>query len=333
MSQFIKSVNIRSLFDEKHINWELQKVNVLVGKNGLGKSTILRLIDSAVTHKHCDELDLCEKISIDFVNGKHCVARKNKEINQDILKELINKMSDSDEFSKAIANSFREHTKSEVIDSKDIEKIKYNLLESIKNKVSGGNAKKIDNGELSSYEIKSQVSKIKTEYISTVNMSANSVNNVTTSSGNHTTFLDVEIESEIKRLNANKETKKKLQQKLKKSLNSLFQETNKKVSFVDDQLEIRLLNKNKIDYKKLSSGERQVIFIFLKVINGSVDDSLILMDEPEISLHLSWQEKLLSEIVKVNSNSQIIIVTHSPAVVMNGWLDSFVDITNITTEL
>lgn len=333
MSQFIKSVNIRSLFDEKHINWELQKVNVLVGKNGLGKSTILRLIDSAVTHKHCDELDLCEKISIDFVNGKRCIARKNKEINQDILKELINKMSDSDEFSKAIAKSFREHIKSEVINSKDIEKIKDNLLESIKNKVSGGNTKKIDNGELSSYEIKSQVSKIKTEYISTVNMSANSVNNVTTSSGNHTTFLDVEIDSEIKRLNANKETKNKLQQKLKKSLNSLFQETNKKVSFVDDQLEIRLHNKNKIDYKKLSSGERQVIFIFLKVINGSVDNSLILMDEPEISLHLSWQEKLLSEIVKVNSNSQIIIVTHSPAVVMNGWLDSFVDIANITTGL
>ena len=116
-------------------------------------------------------------------------------------------------------------------------------------------------------------------------------------------------------------------------MNSLFQETKKKVDFVDDQLEIRLHNKSKLDYKKLSSGERQVIFIFLKVINGSVDNSLILMDEPEISLHLSWQEKLLSEIVKVNSNSQIIIVTHSPAVVMNGWLDSFVDITNITTEL
>ena len=57
------------------------------------------------------------------------------------------------------------------------------------------------------------------------------------------------------------------------------------------------------------------------------------MDEPEISLHLSWQEKLLTEITKVNSLSQIIIVTHSPAMVMNGWLDSFVDIKNITKEL
>ena len=333
MSQFIKTLKIRSLFDEKHIDWELQKVNVLVGKNGLGKSTILRLINSAVTHKHCDELDLCEEISIDFVNGKHCIARKNKEIDQYIIKELINKMSNSDEFSNAIANSFKEHTASEIISPKDIKKIKDSLLESIQNKINGASTEGSTNNELSSYEIKSQVNKIKTEFISTVNMSANSVNNVTTSSGNHTTFLDVEIDNEIKRLNANKNTKNGLQNKLKKSLNSLFKETNKKVSFVDDELEIRLRNNNKVDYKKLSSGERQVIFIFLKVINGSVDNSLILMDEPEISLHLSWQENLLSEIVKVNSNSQIIIVTHSPAVVMNGWLDSFVDITNITTEL
>ncbi|MGM8899297.1 MULTISPECIES: AAA family ATPase [unclassified Psychrobacter] len=97
-------------------------------------------------------------------------------------------------------------------------------------------------------------------------------------------------------------------------------------------IEIRLSSGKAISYRSLSSGERQVVFIFLKIINGSVDNSLILMDEPEISLHLSWQEKLLTEITKLNDTSQIIIVTHSPAMVMNGWLDSFVDIKNITTE-
>lgn len=53
------------------------------------------------------------------------------------------------------------------------------------------------------------------------------------------------------------------------------------------------------------------------------------MDEPEISLHLAWQEKLISEIRKVNDKSQLIIVTHSPAIVMNGWMDSFIDINDI----
>lgn len=333
MSNFIRNIKIKNLFDEKQIDWELQKVNVLVGKNGLGKSTILRLINSAVTQKHCDELDLCEEVSVDFVNGKHCIAHKNKEINPDVLRELINKMSSSDDFSKAIANSFKEHTKNELISAEDIKKIKTNLLESIENKARGLSHQGISEGELSSYEFKSQIKKLKTEFISTINMSANSVNNVTTSSGSHTTFLDMEIDNEIKRLNANKNIKHKLQQKLKKSLNSLFQETDKKVDFTGDSLEIRLHNNKKIDYQQLSSGERQVIFIFLKVINGGVDNSLILMDEPEISLHLSWQEKLLSEITQVNPTSQIIIVTHSPAIVMNGWLDSFIDITNITTGI
>ena len=55
------------------------------------------------------------------------------------------------------------------------------------------------------------------------------------------------------------------------------------------------------------------------------------MDEPEISLHLEWQEKLLTEILKVNKDCQLIIVTHSPAMVMNGWIDSYIDIDNICT--
>ncbi|MGK3472580.1 AAA family ATPase, partial [Klebsiella pneumoniae] len=41
---------------------------------------------------------------------------------------------------------------------------------------------------------------------------------------------------------------------------------------------------------------------------------------PEISLHLSWQEKLLASIKKLRSESQIIVVTHSPGIVMDGWM-------------
>ena len=53
------------------------------------------------------------------------------------------------------------------------------------------------------------------------------------------------------------------------------------------------------------------------------------MDEPEISLHLEWQEKLISEIMKLSPDCQLIIVTHSPAIVMNGCMDSYIDIDDI----
>lgn len=333
MSNLIKSIKIKNLFNEKQIHWELQKINVLVGKNGLGKSTILRLINSAVTRKHCDALDLCEEIVLEFDNERKCVARKNNEIDPDFVKLFLKKVTSSSDFSKSIENSISKNPKSKKLSPNDLEKIKLEIFEKI-NETAVNFSKETDiNRNILRYDFEGSVKKMNVELISTINMSANSINDVTTSSGNKTTFLDLEIDNEIKRLNKNSKIKNSLQKKLVDSLNNLFEETNKKTSFIDDELKITLTSGRKIDYRSLSSGERQVIFIFLKIINGSVDKSLILMDEPEISLHLSWQEKLLTEITKVNSLSQIIIVTHSPAMVMNGWLDSFVDIKNITKEL
>lgn len=41
---------------------------------------------------------------------------------------------------------------------------------------------------------------------------------------------------------------------------------------------------------------------------------VVLIDEPEISLHIDWQRKLLPEIVKQLSEKQLIICTHSPII-------------------
>ncbi|ENF4061995.1 ATP-binding protein, partial [Escherichia coli] len=77
---------------------------------------------------------------------------------------------------------------------------------------------------------------------------------------------------------------------------------------------------------------RQLLYILIKTANTSLDESVLLMDEPEISLHLTWQERLISTIKSINDNCQLIIVTHSPAILMKGWMDSFVDIKNISKE-
>ena len=187
---------------------------------------------------------------------------------------------------------------------------------------------------ISGYRFESSAEKIEIEFISTVNMSANSVNNIVKSTGERTILLNDEIKEELKRLdrNENNNPNMELCKKLTTALNSFFKETGKTISIEKENIVIKLIDGKKLKYQNLSSGERQIIFIFLKVINGSVNSSLILMDEPEISLHLSWQEKLLKEITKVNKSSQIIIVTHSPAIVMNGWLDCLTDIDSIFTK-
>jgi predicted ATP-dependent endonuclease of OLD family len=64
-----------------------------------------------------------------------------------------------------------------------------------------------------------------------------------------------------------------------------------------------------------------------------VEDDLpyvLFMDEPEVSLHIEWQKRLIDLCIELNPNVQIILTTHSPAVIMNGWMDSVTEVTDIT---
>ena len=49
-----------------------------------------------------------------------------------------------------------------------------------------------------------------------------------------------------------------------------------------------------------------------------------------MSLHVEWQKRLIDIVLEMNPNVQIILTTHSPAVVMNGWVDSVTEVSDIT---
>lgn len=80
----------------------------------------------------------------------------------------------------------------------------------------------------------------------------------------------------------------------------------------------------------LSSGEKQLLVILLTVLVQDKRPGVLFMDEPEISLHVEWQQRLISLIRELNPNVQIILCTHSPAIIMDGWLDAVTEITEIT---
>jgi predicted ATPase len=80
---------------------------------------------------------------------------------------------------------------------------------------------------------------------------------------------------------------------------------------------------------KLSSGEKQMLIILLTVLLRSGTPSVLLMDEPETSLHIEWQQKLIEMIRHLNSSVQLILTTHSPAVIMDGWLDAVTEVSDI----
>ena len=82
---------------------------------------------------------------------------------------------------------------------------------------------------------------------------------------------------------------------------------------------------------KLSSGEKQMLVILLTVLVRNGEHCVLFMDEPEASLHVEWQQKLIGMIRELNPNLQLILTTHSPAVIMEGWLDAVTEVSDISS--
>jgi predicted ATPase len=91
------------------------------------------------------------------------------------------------------------------------------------------------------------------------------------------------------------------------------------------------LTKQTIELYQLSSGEKQILIILLQALVTKNQPCIFLLDEPEVSLHLSIQEQLIDTIRKLNENAQLIIVTHSPSIVRKGYMDSYFEIENLKT--
>ncbi|VEJ54962.1 AAA family ATPase [Pragia fontium] len=76
--------------------------------------------------------------------------------------------------------------------------------------------------------------------------------------------------------------------------------------------------------KVMSSGERQLLTMLYAASRMS-KDAIVLIDEPEISLHIDWQEELLENMLSQLSGRQIIICTHSPSIA-TGYEDKMIPI-------
>ena len=112
-------------------------------------------------------------------------------------------------------------------------------------------------------------------------------------------------------------------------VDELFSETGKKIVRSSNEIQLEQFGEVLSPYK-LSSGEKQMLVILLTVLVEDRQPHVLFMDEPEISLHVEWQQKLITLIRQLNPNVQIILTTHSPAMIMNGWMDAVTEVTDIT---
>ena len=87
----------------------------------------------------------------------------------------------------------------------------------------------------------------------------------------------------------------------------------KEFSFSHGNLQIRAHDED-IHYDGLSSGEKQLLIIFIETLLQKQDRYIFLTDEPELSLHIAWQREIIPAIKRLNPNAQVIAATHSPEV-------------------
>ena len=112
-------------------------------------------------------------------------------------------------------------------------------------------------------------------------------------------------------------------------IDDLFKETGKQIIRSENEIRFSQLGEVLRPYQ-LSSGEKQMLAILLTVLVEDCKPYVLFMDEPEVSLHFEWQKQLIDLILQLNPNVQLILATHSPAVIMNGWMDHVTEVTDIT---
>ena len=116
-------------------------------------------------------------------------------------------------------------------------------------------------------------------------------------------------------------------------IDEVFAEPNKKIDRKNNEIQfIQTMGTGTetITPYQLSSGEKQMLAILLTVLVENREPYALLMDEPEISLHIDWQQRLIDLIRQLNPNVQIILSTHSPALIMDGWVSNVTEVNEIT---
>lgn len=112
-------------------------------------------------------------------------------------------------------------------------------------------------------------------------------------------------------------------------IDALLESTGKQVDRESDTLQFKTKYGVTIRPYQLSSGEKQILIILTTVLIQGGRESIMIMDEPEISLHFDWQRRLIEDVRSLNPHLQLILATHSPAVVMNGWTDRVTEISDL----
>jgi len=286
----IKKLLVEKLWDRYTFSIDFnEQVTILIGKNGSGKSTILNLIDKSLSNNNITyQLKKIELLSLE-----------NKII------------SNKKEFEYLFLSTFDMEIKNQKIVKKN-----YNSKSYIKTELDVILNNLVTNFKFYLLKIKEEIEKVQNNFDKELEIYANKED----IKGFKEKIL--EKNREVNKINRHINL-------FKDKINKFFQDTEKEITLDENNsLIFKLKDKSYLTPYQLSSGEKQILIIMLNIMLLENKETILLMDEPEISLHVEWQKVFLETLLELNPNLQIIIATHSPAIVSKRFRSKVVTLSN-----
>lgn len=317
----VKKLNGRYDFD---LNFH-SDLNVITGKNGTGKTTLLKLMWYLVSGNLVTEIDksiFFESLEVhfQFLNRDYLLSFNNKDKWGVITDKITNKIiAQMPPIPKNLLNintiffpTFRREEggyhihQPSFLTADDFEPYAYNYKSFVEAKHTF--IKSISTFDIDALLIRkyAQISdkivsldKIQSEYV------LKTIEEKNKSGNNENQALDL-IQKKVSETKLQKEAFLKPFATLSKIVEEVFIEKGIRISDT-----ILLGNPdNAIESDKLSAGEKQM-FSFL-AYGMFAKDTIIFIDEPELSLHTDWQEILLPTLMEFSNGNQFFVATHSP---------------------
>lgn len=322
----IKKITIEKLYGKFNFEWALRDdINIIAGDNGSYKTTLLKIMANICEPENIsDEFDIksvtltmTDDISIKYRSFKDSLLRLKKDAeNDELLLELVTKIKADIEGKDE--KSLSDHTlnASIIAIKKDAKKLtvnnykkqrKYNLISTFD--VPAG----ADKGSV----LDQQLEKLESEYAYYLSDLTKQITTRIQQNG----LVNMK---DLEDINAYNNTFISI-------INKKFANTNKTVDTTQSKLQFKLGDDLLESNKHLSAGEKQFLIVMLTVLLQRREESILIMDEPEISMHLDWQRSLIDSIKILNPNCQLIIATHSPGIIMDGWEQFVVNISSLFT--
>lgn len=329
----ICQIEIKDFWGKYHIKWELNPcVNILTGINGAGKSTLLDLIayitigdklpkslvkKASMVKIKFDEDDatITNIVFNDSYLNLTKKAQENevlKELQEDVEQDFANTSRKSRLNSlmlKASISFVTTKSKGKIPSAKFLKDLNVDIISTFDEPISYIEDKSKwdslhDEGVWSSLD--KELHELQEQYSYYIGNLANTIENMVISG------IQPDIEM-LKSLYAPKNL-------FIKTINELFESTGKVLDTSNSKLIFRIVEDDlPISIYELSSGEKQMLYILWKVLLQNQKPYILFLDEPEISLHVDWQESLIEKIRLLNPNCQVIIATHAPSVLLDGW--------------